>query len=93
MDGYIIGPYDLSASLGIPGEFDNPIFLSAMERVKKIATEMNMTGGIHIIEPEAQQLKQRISEGYQFIAYSLDLRMIDMACREGLKIKQGVEGL
>jgi 2-dehydro-3-deoxyglucarate aldolase len=41
VDGYIIGPYDLSASLGIPGEFDNPIFLNAMERVKKVGTDVN----------------------------------------------------
>ena len=90
LDGYIIGPYDLSASLGIPGEFDNPIFLNAMERVKKVATDMKMIGGIHIIEPEPDQLKQRIAEGYQFIAYSLDIRMIDVACREGLKILRRV---
>mgnify|MGYP001349571419 CR=1 FL=1 len=91
VDGYIIGPYDLSASLGIPGEFDNPIFLNAMERVKKVATDMKMIGGIHIIEPEPDQLQQRIAEGYQFIAYSLDIRMIDVACREGLKITQRVD--
>ena len=90
LDGYIIGPYDLSASLGIPGEFDNPIFLNAMERVKKVATDMKMIGGIHIIEPEPEQLQQRITEGYQFIAYSLDIRMIDVACREGLKILRRV---
>ncbi len=91
LDGYIIGPYDLSASLGIPGEFDNPIFLNAMERVKKVGTDMKIIGGIHIIEPEPEQLQQRITEGYQFIAYSLDIRMIDVACREGLKITQRVD--
>ena len=91
VDGYIIGPYDLSASLGIPGEFDNPIFLNAMERVKKVGTDMKIIGGIHIIEPEPEQLQQRITEGYQFIAYSLDIRMIDVACREGLKITQRVD--
>ena len=91
LDGYIIGPYDLSASLGIPGEFDNPVFLNAMERVKKVGTDMKIIGGIHIIEPEPEQLQQRITEGYQFIAYSLDIRMIDVACREGLKITQRVD--
>ncbi len=91
VDGYIIGPYDLSASLEAPGEFDNPIFLNAMERVKKVAAEMKMMGGIHIIEPEPRQLQKRIAEGYQFIAYSLDIRMIDVACREGIKIINKVE--
>ena len=27
LDGIFIGPYDLSASLGIPGDFENKIFL------------------------------------------------------------------
>jgi 2-dehydro-3-deoxyglucarate aldolase len=86
IDGYIIGPYDLSASLGVPGKFEDPTFLSAMERVKKVANDMKIMGGIHIIEPEPEQLQQRINEGYQFIAYSLDIRMIDVACRDGLNM-------
>ena len=84
VDGYIIGPYDLSASLGIPGEFDNPLFLDAMSRVKKVASDMKIMGGIHIIEPDPGQLQMRINEGYQFIAYSLDIRMIDSVCKKGL---------
>ncbi len=86
IDGYIIGPYDLSASLGVPGKFEDPTFLSAMERIKKVANDMKIMGGIHIIEPEPEQLQQRINEGYQFIAYSLDIRMIDVACRDGLNM-------
>jgi 2-keto-3-deoxy-L-rhamnonate aldolase RhmA len=85
VDGYIIGPYDLSGSLGIPGQFEHPYFLKAMERVKEVATQMKMVGGIHIIEPEVEQLKQRIDEGYRFIAYSLDIRMLEVSCRTGLE--------
>ncbi len=85
VDGYIIGPYDLSGSMGIPGQFEHPDFLAAMERVRTIAGDMNMTGGIHVIEPEPEQLEQRINEGYRFIAYSLDIRMLDVACRKGLR--------
>ena len=85
VDGYIIGPYDLSGSLGIPGQFEHPDFLAAMDRVQIVAKKMNMTGGIHIIEPQPDQLESRISEGYRFIAYSLDIRMLDVACRKGLE--------
>jgi len=85
VDGYIIGPYDLSGSLGVPGQFDHPDFLAAMDRVRKVAKEMKMTGGIHVIEPEPEQLEQRINEDYRFIAYSLDIRMLDVASRNGLE--------
>ena len=44
-----------------------------------------MTGGIHVIEPEPDQLKQRVEEGFRFIAYSLDVRMLDVASRKGLE--------
>jgi len=81
VDGYIIGPYDLSGSLGVPGQFEHPDFLKAMARVKEVASQMKMAGGIHIIEPEVGQLKQRIDEGYRFIAYSLDTRMLEVSCR------------
>jgi 2-keto-3-deoxy-L-rhamnonate aldolase RhmA len=85
VDGFIIGPYDLSGSMGIPGEFNHPDFLAAMDRVKAVAKKMKITGGIHIIEPDPDQLEQRIGEGYRFIAYSLDIRMLDVACRKGLE--------
>ncbi|MDA9244095.1 aldolase/citrate lyase family protein [Amylibacter sp.] len=85
VDGYIIGPYDLTGSMGIPGQFEHPDFLSAMEKIQFVANKMNMTGGIHVIEPEPDQLKQRVEEGFRFIAYSLDVRMLDVAVKKGLE--------
>jgi 2-dehydro-3-deoxyglucarate aldolase len=85
IDAFIIGPYDLSGSLGVPGQFEHPDFLAAMEQVKSVASNMNMTGGIHIIEPDTKKLEACIKEGYRFIAYSLDIRMLDVACRNGLE--------
>ena len=51
VDGYIIGLYDLSASMGIPGQFDHPDVLGAVERVKTISATLKKTGGVHIVEP------------------------------------------
>ena len=45
---------------------------------------MNMTGGIHIIEPDPKQLKIHLEDGFNFLAYSLDIRMIDVTGRAGL---------
>ena len=85
VDGYIIGPYDLSASMGIPGEFDNPDFIKALNKVSDVAKKMNKTAGIHVVEPNLQELDPRIEEGYRFIAYSVDMRMLDVACRKAMK--------
>ena len=92
VNGYIVGPYDLSASMGIPGQFDHDDFKKAMAEIKRVTTKLKAVGGIHIIEPDPNQLSQKISEGYKFIAYSLDIRMLADACTAGLKKspKQGI---
>lgn len=84
VDGYFIGPYDLSASMGLPGQFDHPDMVAAIERVRQVGSLLNKPGGIHIVEPDIVQLGKRIKEGFKFIAYSLDTRMLDTACRAGL---------
>lgn len=94
IDGYIIGPYDLSASMGKPGQFADSDVQAAIEKTKQLAKKYNIPGGIHIIEPNPEELQQRIDEGNQFIAYSMDTRMLDVSCRKGLAaIKEKEEEL
>lgn len=84
LDGYIIGPYDLSASMGIPGEFDHPNFLKAMQRIEQAVKKFDKPGGLHIVEPDKDKLQETIEKGLRFIAYSVDIRMLDNVCKEGL---------
>jgi len=85
VDGFIVGPYDLSGSLGIPGHFDHPLMKEAMERIISVGTTSGKVSGIHVVEPDAKEFKQKIERGYRFVAYSLDTRMLDCACRQGLE--------
>jgi len=80
VDGFIIGPYDLSASMGIPGQFDHADFIVVMKKINEIASRTEVPSGIHIIEPDVEQIIRRIEDGYRFIAYSLDIRMLDVSC-------------
>lgn len=84
VDGYIIGPYDLSASMGLPGQFEHPDVVAALEKIKETGIAMGMPGGVHVVEPDPKELQSRIDEGYTFLAYSVDIRMLDTACRNGL---------
>ena len=84
IDGYLIGPYDLSASMGLPGQFDHPDIIAAIERIRRVGSALGKPGGLHIVEPDIIELEVRIKEGFKFIAYSLDTRMLDTACRAGL---------
>ena len=84
VDGFMIGPYDLSCSLEIPGEFENNEFTEAMEIIKKTGLRLDVPGGLHIVEPDTEVLAQSFQDGYKFIAYSLDFRILDVGSRRGL---------
>lgn len=77
IDGYIIGPYDLSASLGIPGQFDHPELKKALRLIEDKADQYEVAKGIHIVEMDEEQLKNRITEGYKIIAYGVDFRVLE----------------
>ena len=89
VDGFMVGPYDLSASLGIPGQFENPLFLNAMEKIKEIGIHSAKSPGIHVVEPDINAFQEKIDQGYRFMAYSLDIRMLDTSCRKALKAFHG----
>lgn len=72
LDAILIGPYDLSASMGLTAKFDEPKFIAAMDRIRTLCGQHQVPCGVHVVMPDADALKQRISEGYRFIAYSID---------------------
>lgn len=73
VDGLFIGPYDLSADLGTPGRFDTPEMAAVMARVNQAAMAAGKARGIHQVPPDPAQLRARIGEGYNFIAYATDV--------------------
>ncbi|GAI32108.1 unnamed protein product, partial [marine sediment metagenome] len=85
VDAFFIGPYDLSASLGIQGDFTNLKMVAAVERIHTISKQLNKASGIHIIQPDKGELKRRLEEGFKFIALSLDSVYLGNGCREMLK--------
>lgn len=89
VDGFIVGPYDLSGSLGIPGEFDHPEVIAALDQVRKVAQDLNALSGFHVIPPDLAELDKKIADGYLFIAHSLDILMLGEQCRaSGKHIKE-----
>ena len=91
VDGFIIGPYDLSCSMGMPGEFERPEFVAAMQQILEAGLKFGCPAGMHIVEPDPDLLRQVIREGYRFIAYSVDIRMLDVSARVGVQIGKEIE--
>jgi 2-dehydro-3-deoxyglucarate aldolase len=72
LDAIMVGPYDLSASLGITGDFENKKFLDTLTQILKVCEKFKMPCGMHVVQPDTKMLEQRIREGYTFIAYGVD---------------------
>lgn len=72
IDAVIIGPYDLSGSMGYPGEYNRIEVVEALDKVIKACKQKEISLGYHVIEPEAEKLNAKISEGYNFLAFSTD---------------------
>ncbi len=84
VDGFFIGPYDLSASLGRPGEFDHPDVVAALDRVAEVIRRPDVLAGIHVVEPDIERLQKVIENGYRFVAFASDMllfahRLADLA--------------
>lgn len=72
LDAILIGPYDLSASMGMTGKFDTPEFVAVMDRIRSVCATFSKPCGVHVVQPDQEQLRQRMAEGYRFLAYSID---------------------
>lgn len=72
VDGSIIGPYDLSGSLGCPGDFSYPEMTNALQEYKNICSQLKKPKGIHVVQPDIQMYKEYRAKGYSFIAVGLD---------------------
>jgi 2-keto-3-deoxy-L-rhamnonate aldolase RhmA len=92
VDGFIIGPYDLSCSMGIPGQFEQPDFINTMVHIRETGQRLGIPAGLHIVEPDLQRLEHVIREGFTFIAYSVDTRILDVGMRQGISKAKEVNG-
>lgn len=90
VDGVFIGPYDLSCSIGCPGQFSDPTFRSALSEVHDACEKYGIGVGIHLVEPDPIELNRLISKDqYDFIAYSVDFRMIENSAVQATSLIRG----
>lgn len=82
VDGTIIGPYDLSGSLGWPGEFERSEVKAALERYERVCNALGKPKGFHVVQPDPQKTKAYLSRGYLFIAVGLDTLYLGHKCSE-----------
>ena len=72
LDAILVGPYDLSASMGITGKFDTQEFQKIMSIIITLCNKNNIACGDHLVHPNKKLLELRIKQGYKFIAHGTD---------------------
>ena len=82
INAILVGPYDLSGSLGIPGQFDNREFIEVLELISRKAKEHSVRMGIHEVHPTKEKIRTLIDEGYKLIACGIDTLFLFEKARE-----------
>jgi 4-hydroxy-2-oxoheptanedioate aldolase len=82
LEGYDIlffGPGDFSHGIGAPGEWDHPLLLETRERVAEVARKH---GKFAATTGSAQNARQLIDMGYQFISIGADVVGLSNYCNQ-----------
>lgn len=84
IDGTIIGPYDLSGSMGYPGEFERKDVKDAVQKVLDRCKKYNISSGFHVVDTHPEKLQKKIDQGCTFLAYGIDYFFMRDAAINGM---------
>jgi len=85
IDGIMIGPYDLSASMGYAGDFKRPQLIEALANVSKSCRMRKKPYGFHSVSFDPAQAIAAIDEGATFVAYGVDFLFLLETAEKGLQ--------
>lgn len=83
VDCIFVGPFDLSISLGIPGQIDHPREVEAIEKIATACKKHNKIAGILMFDQEI--LTRWINKDFRFAVYSSDISMLADAASSAVK--------
>lgn len=79
VDAVFVGPYDLTASLGIPGQFDHSDFTAAVDAVAETCRSLHMPLGI--FRMTAPEILTHAPQGFTLLATGLDTTLLEAGAR------------
>jgi 4-hydroxy-2-oxoheptanedioate aldolase len=80
IDILFIGPYDLSQSLGVPGQINNPLVIDAMKDIVNRARVLGIVVGTFTDTLESAKMWKEA--GVQYISFSVDVGIFSNACSQ-----------
>lgn len=81
LDGVIIGPHDLSLSLGLPEQYHDPRFEDAVGQIISKVRARGLSVGIHLSEEAELQIKWA-KAGANIIMHSSDIALFQQRLKE-----------
>jgi staphyloferrin B biosynthesis citrate synthase len=82
LDAVLIGPHDLSISLGIPRQYDHPRFIETVDNIIGRARAVGIGAGMHAMFPQALPHETRMARaGANLFIHQADI----MAFRHAMK--------
>ncbi len=88
IDALWVGHFDLTATMGIPGHFERPEFLRAVDRILGAAEAEHKPVGI--MAASAGDAEAHVRRGFRLIAFGVDIGLYQQALRAGV---DGVKSL
>jgi len=74
---------DLSVAMGCPGEYDNPVFVRAVERFERAATAANVP--MSTVALSEHEVQSAVSRGYMGVMVGFDVLMLKSAATTAVK--------
>lgn len=84
VDGVMIGPYDISGSLGVPGQLNHPKVIEASKKVINACKKFNKSCGTQLNDPNPKNINSLFELGYTFAILGSDLFVL-WKWAEGMK--------
>ncbi|MFN2177579.1 MAG: HpcH/HpaI aldolase family protein [Anaerolineales bacterium] len=82
-DALLVGPYDLSGSMGMIGELENPQLRASISTIRQRCLEASMPVGIFSIDPHAA--REYLLEGFRLLVIGTDTLLLGNAAVSALK--------
>ena len=79
IDGIFVGPYDLSTAMGIPGQFEDPDFTKALERILRACKAAKKP--VFIYASDNARMNRFFSMGFDSVAHTMDTIILGNAVK------------
>jgi len=83
VDVALIGPNDFSFSLGVMGQYDNPIYIDGTKKVVAACDANDKWAAIQAMNPVT--MREYMERGFKFMMYGNEVTLLMNAAKQGVK--------